>query len=232
MKTNKLYDLQELDLKLDALVTNLHQIREQLADESQIKTARSTLEEVSGKLKELRIEGRGIELDVKELTERVNNLQSRLYSGVVKNPREVLAVEEELEFTTNEQKTKENLLLQNMVESEDKENDQATFELTLEKLEETRPAELQRLKTSSNQIEVDIVKVTKKRNEIVASVRFDLVALYDALRKSKEGRAVSKVERGMCTACRLTLSQSELQRAKIFDGAVQCGSCNRILVLG
>jgi predicted nucleic acid-binding Zn-ribbon protein len=49
------------------------------------------------------------------------------------------------------------------------------------------------------------------------------------LLERRQGRAVAKVERGMCGGCRISLPMTVLQKARSGLDVVQCVSCERIL---
>jgi predicted nucleic acid-binding Zn-ribbon protein len=67
------------------------------------------------------------------------------------------------------------------------------------------------------------------RQQITALIDAEALATYQELRKRK-GVAVAKVEQGICQGCRITLPNTDLQRAK-GGGVVRCSSCGRIIFL-
>jgi predicted nucleic acid-binding Zn-ribbon protein len=67
------------------------------------------------------------------------------------------------------------------------------------------------------------------RQQISALIDADTLFTYQELRKRK-GLAVAKVEQGICQGCRITLPNTDLQRAK-GGGVVRCSSCGRIIFL-
>ena len=83
-------------------------------------------------------------------------------------------------------------------------------------------AELTQLKTAQTTLE-------DNRKQLTALFDADTLATYQELRKRK-GLAVAKVEQGICKGCRITLPNTDLQRAK-GGGVVRCSSCGRIIFL-
>ena len=69
------------------------------------------------------------------------------------------------------------------------------------------------------------------RNEMAARVEPSTLKLYDNLRSRRQGKAVARVEQGMCQGCRIVLPMNKLQQIKTGYSLVQCGSCDRILYL-
>ncbi|MEE8413272.1 MAG: C4-type zinc ribbon domain-containing protein, partial [Dehalococcoidales bacterium] len=62
---------------------------------------------------------------------------------------------------------------------------------------------------------------------LAADIDPQTVEIYRGLKKQR-GTAVARVEQGMCSGCRISLSVSEFQRART-GSLVRCGSCGRIL---
>jgi predicted nucleic acid-binding Zn-ribbon protein len=67
------------------------------------------------------------------------------------------------------------------------------------------------------------------RQQISALIDADTLFTYQELKKRK-GLAVAKVEQGICQGCRITLPNTDLQRAR-GGGVVRCSSCGRIIFL-
>jgi len=72
---------------------------------------------------------------------------------------------------------------------------------------------------------------TKKREEVVATIEPSHFELYRLVSARKQGYAVARIEQARCQGCRITLSMSDMTRARSGD-LVQCDSCGRILYLG
>ena len=85
-----------------------------------------------------------------------------------------------------------------------------------------RSSELEQLKTAQTKLE-------SNRQQVAALIDADTLFTYQELRKRK-GIAVAKVEQGICQGCRITLPNTDLQRAK-GGGVVRCSSCGRIIFL-
>ena len=48
---------------------------------------------------------------------------------------------------------------------------------------------------------------------------------------ARPGRAVSKVVQGRCQGCRISISMSDQQRARMGNELARCSNCGRILYL-
>ena len=80
------------------------------------------------------------------------------------------------------------------------------------------------------QIDAQIGRQEESKREIVPTISPELIALYEQLRKSKEGVAVGRLIGGVCGGCHLALSLPEQTEAADWDPP-RCIHCMRILVL-
>ena len=79
------------------------------------------------------------------------------------------------------------------------------------------------------QVEEQQRLLREKREQLVASLNGDLVKRYETMRRTKQGRAVSKVDQNSCQWCRVILTPSELQHVRISSELQTCTNCGRIL---
>jgi len=80
------------------------------------------------------------------------------------------------------------------------------------------------------QIDAQIGRQEESKREIAVTISPELIALYEQLRKSKEGVAVGRLTGGVCGGCHLALSLPEQTEAADWDPP-RCIHCMRILVL-
>jgi predicted nucleic acid-binding Zn-ribbon protein len=224
-----LYDLQEVDLRLADLEQSLGDVESKLEDESAVVSARTLSERLQAQFKDVASERRRSESTASELQERLQKIESRLYGGAITNPRELSAAEDERNFIVGERSAADDALLELMVSMESIEAELHSAREALERAEASRPQEKADLSRERERLSDELVSVKQSRESLVPLLDAGPLFLYESLRKSKRGRAVAKVQRGLCQGCRMVLSTMELQRARSARALVQCGSCGRIL---
>ena len=224
-----LYELQETDLGIEERSAELEEVGARLADESEIENARRRLEVLEVKLGQLGTSRRGIDLAVQDFELRLKKLDDRLYGGAITNPKEMEAAQEERNFMVEKRSEHEEQLLNVMVEIEDAEAARTGAADNLEQLIASRPTEVADLTRRQERLTAELTDLNVRREELVPGQGAQVIVLYDSLRKTRGGRALAKVEQGMCQGCRLTLSTGELQQTRGNRNVVQCSSCNRIL---
>ncbi|HLG76192.1 MAG TPA: C4-type zinc ribbon domain-containing protein, partial [Ktedonobacteraceae bacterium] len=80
-----------------------------------------------------------------------------------------------------------------------------------------------------DQLETKRQELQAKRAQLAAAVDAELLKRYEALRRSKQGRAISRVEQNSCQWCRVILTPSEMQRVRTSSELQTCSNCGRIL---
>mgnify|MGYP001216415594 CR=1 FL=1 len=224
----QLYELQETDLNIAGRETEIAGVESDLADESTITKARAELEKTTEYLQKLQADRRDCERESNSITEKLQKIERRLYSGAVTNPKELSAAEEERVFTQANRREAEEKLLEILLEIDGFEDDQSRIRDKLETLEAERPGLMAKLQDRKNILSKELEDLHQRRDDLSPRIAAQTVILYNSLFTSKNGYAVAKVEGGMCQGCRLALSTSELQRARL-SSIVQCSSCRRIL---
>ena len=221
--------MQELDWKLSESEKALGEIRTRLADESELISARENLDAVALLLTDLSSRQRTVDRRISGLQERLESIEKKMYGGAVTRPKVMEAAQEEKVFVEGQRQEAEDALLDVMVEMEEAEESKADAHANLRRLEEVRPADVIRLTSDEGSINVDIEQLRGERDRLVPRIPGAIMSRYESLLRTKGGRAVAKVEGGMCQGCRITLPTLELQKARISTDLVQCNSCSRIL---
>ena len=225
----QVYDLQELDWKMAAIDQSLSDVRTKLSDDSALVTLRKRIEETEAKLTTQSAARRRVESEVERLNERLRAAERRLYGGAVTNPRELSASEEERGAVLEQRAAEEDKLLELMVDVEELQATRDESQDQLSSLEAQRAAEYPNLVKDEERLAEELDEVRLERMSVAPEIPAAVLSTYESLRKSRDGHAVARVERGMCQGCRLALPESERQRARSSQTIVQCSSCRRIL---
>jgi predicted nucleic acid-binding Zn-ribbon protein len=69
----------------------------------------------------------------------------------------------------------------------------------------------------------------ERRKASAAALDEPAKLLYQRVKTQKGGKAMARVEGNICSACRIALPNSLIQRARSGKELVYCGSCGRIL---
>jgi hypothetical protein len=214
-KAKQLYELQELDLELEAKRQTLAQVEAGIGE--------------SGAL--LAQQMKDVEAEVQDVRSKAKVTVDKLYGGTVKNPKELVSLKEQVESYNKKIAGLEDKTLGLMTEMDALEKEVASKRQGLAAVEAGWEKEQESLLKQRKALIVVIAGIEPKRSEAASNIDKAAISLYETLRKRRQGRGVSKVEQGMCQGCRIHLPVNKLQQVRTGHNLVQCGSCERILYL-
>jgi len=226
----RLYELQQIDLDIQAKQETLDEISHQLGESASLNEARLQLIAVEEHLAALTKQQREVEWELDDLGSNIRQLSEKLYAGKIKNPKELLGLEHEVGTLRSMLKQREDKLLDLMSEVEAAQRKVVHEKEHLQKLELEWQQEQKILAQRQAEVSGQLVGLRQGRQALVSGITPEALGLYEGMR-SRKAQVVVRVEQGMCQGCRLTLPMSEWQRAKAGN-LVQCSSCGRILYLG
>jgi predicted nucleic acid-binding Zn-ribbon protein len=224
-----LYRLQEVDLALEANTQAQKRVYGQIGESQIVIKSRVKLAEEQKNLENLTAQQKSAEWEIDDLTTKIKDIEKKLYGGKIFNSKELSSLQQETEDIKKRRSALEDksLGLMDQVELTRKaivssKDELAKQEIQLQTQQQQLTAELVQLKAAQTALE-------DKRKQIAVLIDADTLFTYQELRKRK-GLAVAKVEQGICQGCRITLPNTDLQRAK-SGGIVRCSSCGRIIFL-
>jgi hypothetical protein len=227
-----LFALQEIDLQRDARRAIVADVDSRLGNSEEIYEVRETIEDSLAALDRLRKRQREAEAQLQDLDAKITPLETRLYDGSVRNPKELTDLQRELDsFKERRSKLDEQgIVLMDSVESASKALE--TGRADLARLEAEWAEDQDRLRATKAKAEAELEVLNGQRGQRTKGMEVGPLGLYEQLRASKQGRAVARVERGICQGCRVTLPTHLTQRLRVGRELVQCPRCERILVAG
>jgi len=229
VELKQLYELQEIDLRVDTVAKSLQDVRSKLAADGPAATARERVSSLETRLEELAALRRRSERSIAELTTKLEQETERLYSGAITSTKEMQAAQEERDFTEQQVTDAEDKLLELMVAIEEAEETLEKGRSVVARLEAQQREQNSELVDTERALSDELRELKPRRDAITDLIDSRLMYQYESLRKSKGGQAVARVEREMCQGCRLSLTSSELQRVRNSTEVIQCDSCRRIL---
>lgn len=229
-----LLELQKLDLQIDVLENRLRALPEQ----EQLDVLEQRLSDLQKRLGEQQTilgavvqRQTKLEDDIEQIEVKIKADDQRLYSGDVANPKELAALQAEIESLKRRRMTLEDADLEVMEEREIAEKELAVLiseeaSLTGEIDEVSRKRD-----AASGEIGVRLSELRIEREKWVPKIEQGLLAVYDDLRAAKGGIGAAALVSGTCQGCHMQLPAQEVERIKKATGLVKCDECRRILVV-
>jgi len=225
--TKQLYQLQELDLEIESNEQAVNQIARQLGKSQAVVRAQTESTQAQQHVEELKRQQHSAEWEINDLGDKMTTAEDKLYSGTVKNPKELSNLQHEADGLKARLNQLEDETLETMDQVELATASVTSLGSKLKKLEAEWHNQQQQLSTAMEQLKTTLSDLKHKRQQLSANIDPSTVEFYHELKKQK-GTAVAKIEQGICHGCRISLSTAELQQAR-SGSLVQCSSCGRIL---
>jgi predicted nucleic acid-binding Zn-ribbon protein len=164
-----------------------------------------------------------------DISSKIAVAEEKLYGGKITNPKELSSLQHEVSTMKARSDQLENSALEVIDQVEAAENSVAQAKTDLQKLGDEWQRQQRQLSEEIEELKSSLEDLRQKRQKLSGEIEPPAVALYEKIRQQKKP-PVAKVEQGICRVCHISLSASELQRARSGQ-PVQCGSCGRILFI-
>jgi predicted nucleic acid-binding Zn-ribbon protein len=227
MSVRQLYELQGIEQEIASDEKAVTQDRAKLAENEELRKAKAALDAARAELENLLQQQKSNDWALSDLTAKMTVTTEALYSGRVRNPKELTSLQQELESFKHQRDPLEEKGLELMEKLESAQSLVKERETTLSEVESRLGDEHKALHAHIAELNARLAVLKEQRDKAVALVPSDELKFYNEL-KERRGNAVSRMEQGTCGACRISLSSAEVQRAR-SGRIVQCSSCRRIL---
>ena len=230
-KAKQLHELQEIDLDIERKTKTLAQIRSHLGKDDDLVAARATLDTALKHQIDLEHQQRTAEWGVDELGTKIAAEEKKLYEGSVKNPRELMSLQHEIELIKGHHGEREEQLLAVMLKVDTAQQDVTSKQSELKAMERDWQEEQKQLSMEQTELEANLATLAQKRESLRSLIDSASIKAYDELRYVKQGLAVAKLVQGRCQGCRISLPMSDQQKARMGHKLATCSNCGRILYM-
>lgn len=227
-----LYALQDIDVRRDARRAVIADISSRLEEPESVRDARQAVEDSESDLKGLQRLQRNLDARLADLDAKIQPLEVKMYSGSVRNPKELTDMQKELDHLKTQRGQLDDEGLQLIEAIEETTGLLAEARETLQQGEAAWQREKATLLDQKTVAESEYASLDSQRDDYTEDMDRGMLGLYETLRPTKAGRPVALVERGQCQGCRITLPTHLVQRMRGGGLLIQCPNCERILVAG
>lgn len=224
-----LYALQEIDLEIDARRRRLAEIQAALGESQAMRQAQSEVTAAEAELHRWQTRQRDLELEVASLASKLAETEALLYSGRIRNPKELSDLQAELAALGRYRQAREDELLEAMLNVEEHTEALSVARRRLAEVEAATASDQANLRAEAAQIEARLNMLEDERELHLMGISAADLAIYEALRARKRGQAVARIEDGACSACGDALPSSRLQQVRQSEDLITCANCERIL---
>lgn len=227
--------VQEHDTAIDRLLhrrATLPELAELTRIEDELVGLERDLADVGGRREEVLTRQRRLEAELAAVEAKIAEIEARLYSGAVTIPRELQAMQAEVESLKRRRSSLEDDVLEAMTEREPLDEEVARLETG--RAERDQQAGGLRAAAAEAEVAIDaeLAREREARAAAASGVPADLTRLYDDLRRKLGGVGAARLVNGRCSGCHLTLPATELDRIRREppEALIRCDQCGRVLV--
>ena len=227
-----LFQLQKIDTRIDALTKRLTEIDRMRNDNSARQEIEHALAQLNNAYAQQKKNYDLIEEKAHAKKMKIEQSESSLYGGLVKNPKELQDLQTEIKLLKQSVSTLEDEQLEQLVEMETTEAQVTSIQNSLTEFDAKLAIELSAFFVEEGEKKLEKEKLLHERKVVLDQVNPEFMATYQTLRKLKNGIAVAAIEDGSCQVCGSTLTPADCQTAKSPSRMATCSSCGRILYAG
>lgn len=223
-----LFRLQQVDRQIDRALARLSSIQKTLENDKDLKTAQTRYESANDANLRALHAMKNAESEVNGLKIKIEQAESSLYGGSVKNPKELQDLQKDIVSLKKHLVTLEERELEAMLVSESAGAELEKVKTDLELIQARLGNEHKKLIDEQSELTKQLESLGQEREASLAPIDVSLLASYEELRKQKRGVAVTEVEDSACASCGTTLNAALQQNAR-SQKLAYCPSCGRIL---
>ena len=229
MRTADLWRLQEIDSALDARRATIEDAQSRIGPSDEVAAARAELDEKVAAHRAAESAQRDLELQADDLRAKIAPAEQKLYSGAIKNPKELADLQHDIEQHKRQLSTIEDLDIDALSAVEVAEHARSEAQARLETLEREWSEEQQALADRVERLTDEVAGYEAERRDQATDIEPDILRTYEHVRRAHQGKGVARLDRNLCLGCRISLPTSTVNKARAGNALVQCPNCERIL---
>jgi predicted nucleic acid-binding Zn-ribbon protein len=229
MRTADLWRLQEIDSALDARRATLEEARSRIGESEQIAALRAELAEKIAAHRDAESAQKDLELQADDLRAKIAPAEEKLYSGAIKNPKELADLQHDIDQHKRQLSEIEDRDIEALSAVDTAEQQRRDVQEQLDRTEQAWREEQSDLSARIDRLTDEIAGYEAERRDQAADIEPEILRTYDHVRRAHQGRGVARLDRNLCLGCRISLPTSTVNKARAGNALVQCPNCERIL---
>ncbi len=227
----RLYQLQRLDSRLAELAGTLAALDDGSTLRAEVDRVKHDEEAAQADMHNKQARLRALELELQSITAKAHKVEQDLYSGRVTNPKELTAMQDDLQGLGRQRQRLEDEMLTVMEEIEQLLGQIRTLEGSREDGQRALEEHVENFRSRREALSAEMETARAERAALAAGIDEALLRRYELLRGRKGGIAVARVVRGICEGCHVAIPERRL--AQLLDPEADhiytCEGCGRIL---
>lgn len=224
----------------DTAADSLRHRRATLPERELLARSEVEIAELAPVLAEARSRRDAVSRDVSRLEDEASSAAARaaevektMYSGAISSPRELQAMQADVQQLQRHRSTLEDRELELMERQEALDAEVSELEARDATARASSDRARADLSAKESAIDAELQAELAARTEAAAPLSADLMALYERCRAQAKGIGAARLLGNTCQGCRLTIPASEVDRIRRHatgNAVLHCDNCGAILV--
>jgi uncharacterized protein len=228
-----LYRLQLIDSQISQVESQLKEIDRLLAANDAVRQAQMEVDQKHKVVLKTSQTLKEIEFSVREQTLKIEQCESALYSGKVRNPKELQDLTKEIASLKKHLSQLEDRQIESMVAVEEAEEASTAAQKLYAQVQADFLEKSAGWSGKRDLLMKNMERLEAERSPALSYITQESLDVYNRLRQRKNGVGVATVSDGSCSVCGGTIRPSEVQAARQSPTTLAyCSSCGRILYAG
>ncbi len=224
-----LFRLQQIDSHIARIEARLADIQKTLEDNAEVQAALSQVKAAEEEQRVSERNQRKSEDEAKSQQIKIQQAESSLYGGSVRNPKELQDLQADIVSLKKHLNVLEERQLEDMLKTEAAQAAVEKAHTDLSLLQARTSGEHRNLLEERDSLNLERTRFQSERGAAVSTIAADVLKTYEDLRQQRRGVAVAQVSDNACGACGTTLTAAIQQSVHHAAVLVRCPSCGRIL---
>lgn len=225
-----LYRLQEFETTIVRTRKRIQEIASALANSEVVNAAREQVEAAEKMLQPLLTKARDLDLEMQSTRKKAQDAEQHLYSGLVKNPKEMQEIQQEIASLNRRHAELETVVLETMMSAEEAEAILKTSQAELKQVTAIWEDDHRQLLDEKATLEAQVAQMLDQRRTLLGTIAPDDLKLYETLKPKKGGRPVAVLNGSTCSLCGVDQNMAVEREVRQGQKVVYCGNCGRILI--
>lgn len=167
------------------------------------------------------------ELDLSDITVKYCQLEERLYSGEIKNLKEIEQVKAKYDAAKHDVAKQEQDYFNNVDDSDELSKKIIVTEKLLQEKKNEHAQKQQKISSEISHMDAEISLIKNQYNDLLKEVDKKFLEKYKVL-KQNMSFPIAEIKNGICGGCRMSLPEAQIA----FQGGKikYCDNCGRILI--
>lgn len=224
-----LYRLQEVDLNILQRQKRLDEIKALMADNQAVQAANDNLNQIRAVLTPLQKRARQLEQEIQTNTNKIQQTDETLYSGRVRNPKEMQDMQQEIASLKKRNSELEDILLETMMQVDETEAQEDAAEAVLQTATQAHEEANVHLIQEQTELRKERAEWIHVREQMLPAIDAEALKIYNTIRPRKNNQPVALLVNRSCSACRVELDMAVANEVRKAQKITYCTSCGRIL---